>query len=74
MDEDSYTPVQKLLGQERDLRMGDHPITWSNCVEKGRAVYTALGHKAEAYDNPPLRQMLENALAWAIGEAEGGCP
>ena len=74
VDEDSYTPKQKFLGQERDLRMSDHPIAWSNCVGDGRAVYTALGHKAEAYDNPPMRQMLENAISWAIGEAEGGCP
>ena len=73
VDESSYTPVQKFLGQERDLRMGDHPIAWSNCIGEGRAIYTALGHKAESYDNPTVRQLLENAIAWALGESEGGC-
>ena len=73
VDEDSYTPVQKFLWHERDLRMDDHPIAWSNCVGRGRTVYTAVGHTAGAYSNPPVRQFIENALAWALGETPGGC-
>lgn len=66
LDESSYQPVQRLLGKERDLSMGDHPVVWSNCVGKGRSVYTAMGHKAEAFEQPEVRQLLENALAWTI--------
>jgi uncharacterized protein len=66
IDEDSYTPVQKMLNREVDLRMGDHPVIWSNQVGEGRTVYSALGHKAEAFDNPQHRLLLENALKWLM--------
>lgn len=73
LDEESYTPVQKLMGNERDLRMGDHPVVWTNCVGQGRAVYSALGHTSEAFDTPEHQQLLENALSWTMGLTEAGC-
>ena len=66
IDEDSYTPVQKLFDSEVDLRMGYHPVVWSRCIDKGRAIYSAMGHAAEAYDNAEHRQLLANAIAWAM--------
>jgi hypothetical protein len=74
LDEDSYTPVQKFMGKERDLRMGDHPVVWSNCIGEGRSVYTAMGHKAEAFEQPQFRQLLDNALTWLIEAPAEGCP
>lgn len=73
LDEDSYTPVQKLLWHERDLRMGDHPVVWSNCVGAGRAVYAAMGHKRESFENPQFRKIIENAIRWGMGEAAESC-
>ena len=73
VDEESYSPVQKFLGQERDLHMGDHPIVWSNCVGLGRSVYAAMGHKAEAFAKPEFRQILENSLLWMIEPAKEDC-
>ncbi len=73
LDEDSYTPVQKFMGKSRDLRMGDHPVVWSNCVGKGRSVYAAMGHRAEAFEQPQVRQLLDNALTWLIDDADGVC-
>ncbi|MEH6588659.1 MAG: ThuA domain-containing protein [Halioglobus sp.] len=67
LDEDSYTPVQNFLGRQRDLRMGDHPVIWSRCVGKGRALYSALGHKAESFDSSEHRLLLEDALRWTLG-------
>jgi type 1 glutamine amidotransferase len=67
VDEGSYTPVQKFLGNERDLRMGDHPVVWTQCVGKGRAVYSALGHKAKAFEEPEHQRLLKNALSWTMG-------
>jgi hypothetical protein len=72
LDEDSYTPMVKFLGQERDLRMGDHPVVWSNCVGTGRSLYAAMGHKAEAFEEPNFRRLLRNGLSWLI-EADT-CP
>ncbi len=73
LDENTYSPIQKMLGQERDLHMGDHPIVWSNCVGLGRSVYTALGHKSEAFAKPEFRRILENSLLWMIEPATEDC-
>ena len=66
IDEDSYSPLQKAPGLERDLRMGDHPVVWTNCVGRGKAVYSALGHQREAFDAPQHRQLLNSALKWLV--------
>jgi type 1 glutamine amidotransferase len=66
IDEESYSPVQKIAGAENDLRMGDHPVIWSRCIGEGRSLYTALGHQAQAYDNAQYTVLLENAIAWAM--------
>lgn len=73
VDEDSYSPAAKFFGREIDLRMGDHPVVWSNCIGHGRSVYSALGHKAEAFDNPHYRQLLSNVLAWLMRAGSGDC-
>ncbi|MBT4518604.1 MAG: ThuA domain-containing protein [Halieaceae bacterium] len=73
VDESSYSPYQKILGRETDLRMGDHPVVWSRCVGRGRAAYAAMGHSAETFDNPVFRDLLGNALSWAVGEVRGEC-
>lgn len=73
VDEDSYTPEMNMFGRHRDLRMGDHPVAWSNCVGEGRAVYTALGHQGSTYDEPQMRHFLRNSIAWVMGLRDGGC-
>jgi type 1 glutamine amidotransferase len=73
IDEDSYSPVQKFMGEERDLRMGDHPVVWANCVGTGRSVYMAMGHKAEAFAQPQFRRLISNALAWLMEPPLEGC-
>lgn len=74
VDESSYTPHSSFLGNETDLRMGDHPVIWERCVRKGRAFYSALGHKAAAYASPEYRSVLEGALAWVAGLEGESCP
>ncbi|TDG12216.1 ThuA domain-containing protein [Seongchinamella unica] len=66
VDESSYTPVQKLLWKEYDLRMGDHPVVWSNCVGEGKTLYSAMGHWGSAFAQPQHLRLLENGLAWLI--------
>jgi hypothetical protein len=72
VDESSYNPELKFMGNERDLRMGDHPVVWANCVGDGRSVYAAMGHKAEAFEDSVFQQLIVNALNWLIS-AEA-CP
>lgn len=73
VDEDSYTPEVNWLGKHVDLRMGDHPVVWSNCVGTGRSLYAAMGHRAEAFEDPNFRQILTNGLRWLMGENAPGC-
>ena len=70
LDESTYRP--RLLWF--DIGMGaDHPIVWKHGVGRGRVCYSALGHTASSYQEPPHLKMLEGAIAWAAGQAGEGC-
>ncbi|MEU1295354.1 ThuA domain-containing protein [Streptomyces sp. NPDC005840] len=43
----------------------DHPLAWCRDQAGGRVFYTALGHTAEAYDDPAFREHLRGGIAWA---------
>ena len=74
LDESTYSPRMKILMIDRDLRMGDdHPIIWSHCIGRGRAIYSALGHLAEAYDEPAHLRFLAQAIEWVRNPHSGGC-
>lgn len=63
LDEKSYTPK----GFGKDLRMGDHPIAWTQCLGNGRSFYSAIGHRPENYTEPNSIRLLEQGIAWAAG-------
>jgi len=69
IDESSYEQEIGWLGlfTSNRLTMGDHPVVWSHCPGKGRALYSALGHQPAAYQVPEHRALLEGAIAWAAG-------
>lgn len=60
VDESSYVPP-------RTVRMGDHPVIWTNPHVKARNVYFQFGHKAEQFDNPTFTRLFLNAIRWASG-------
>jgi type 1 glutamine amidotransferase len=62
LDENTYQPVGMM---NQDLRMGDHPLAWTNCVGKGRMFYSAIGHMPETYSQPQNVALLEEAIDWA---------
>jgi type 1 glutamine amidotransferase len=43
----------------------DHPLAWCRDQGEGRVFYTALGHTAEAYDDPDFRAHLRGGITWA---------
>jgi type 1 glutamine amidotransferase len=49
----------------QDLKVGFHPITWTQERHGFRAFYTALGHTVESYSEPLFLQTLERGIAWA---------
>lgn len=63
LDEDTYDPVL-------DLKMGKpHPLVWTHSVGRGKAFYSSLGHRAEAYSEPEHRQLLETTMQWLMSDA-----
>ena len=67
-DETTYDPGRSTMG-------ADHPMVWTHCVGKGPVFYSAIGHSAETYSEPAHVQLLENAMAWALGlSGPTGCP
>lgn len=60
LDENTYDPNFWSMGE-------DHPIIWSHELGKGRVFYSALGHRAEQFQDPRHTVMLEKALLWAAG-------
>nr|MDT0663242.1 ThuA domain-containing protein [Micromonospora sp. DSM 115978] len=52
----------------------DHPIAWCHERVGGRSFYTALGHTAEAYDEPLMRGHLGAAIGWAARRPESSLP
>ena len=57
VDENSYQPA-------RDVKMGDHPVIWSNPRVKARNVYFQFGHKGELLQNRYFTDMFLNAIRW----------
>ncbi|MFM9444267.1 ThuA domain-containing protein [Streptomyces acidiscabies] len=43
----------------------DHPLAWTRTQGEGRVFYTALGHAAEAYDDPAFQAHLRGGITWA---------
>ncbi|WP_312339380.1 ThuA domain-containing protein [Sphingobacterium sp.] len=58
VDEGSYQPVS-------DIKMGDHPVIWSNTAVKARNVYFLIGHSGSLFASKDFKTMFTNAILWA---------
>ncbi|MBI1178778.1 ThuA domain-containing protein [bacterium] len=65
VDEASYTPPS-------DIKMGDHPVIWSNEKMKARNVYILMGHHPTLLKNENYTRLFLNAILWAAGEKISG--
>ncbi len=63
VDEKTYVP-------STDLRMGDHPVIWTNEHYKARNIYIFMGHHPELFDNQVFIKIFENSVFWAAGRQE----
>lgn len=73
LDEATYKPDGGWF-MGGDISMGrDHPIAWCRTVGQGRALYSALGHTEESYTERRNLELLDGAMHWAMGLAEGDC-
>ncbi len=75
VEESSYQPeIRGLWLLNADLRMGeDHPVVWCHCTGQGRVLYSALGHRDEAWSDPSHRALLAGAIGWVAGLEGPGC-
>ncbi|HEY3857185.1 MAG TPA: ThuA domain-containing protein [Verrucomicrobiae bacterium] len=60
VDESSYDPPS-------DIKMGDHPVIWTNDKMKARNIYFQMGHHPTLFNNENYKTMLRNAILWAAG-------
>ena len=60
VDESTYTP-------ETTIKMGDHPVVWTNEHVKARNIYIFMGHHAELFQNPDFTTLFHNSILWAAG-------
>ncbi len=60
VDESTYSP-------DSELKMGDHPVVWSNEHMKARNVYIFMGHHPDLLQNQAFVTIFQNAIYWAAG-------
>ncbi len=60
VDESSYAPSSTI-------KMGDHPVIWTNTRFPGRNVYIFMGHSPDLFNNTSYTTLFRNALFWAAG-------
>jgi type 1 glutamine amidotransferase len=56
--ENSYSPDSKI-------KMGDHPVIWTNEQYKARNIYIFMGHHADLFENPAFATIFRNSIFWA---------
>ena len=61
VDESTYTPDSKV-------KMGDHPVIWTNEKMKARNIYIFMGHSPELFENKDYTKLFTNAIFWATGK------
>src|ERR1700723_3691729 len=58
VDENTYTPASPI-------KMGDHPVVWTNDHVKARNVYIFMGHHGELFENSVFTTLFHNSILWA---------
>lgn len=58
VDESTYTPATHI-------KMGDHPVIWTNLQQRGRNIYIFMGHHPELFQNRAFTTIFRNSILWA---------
>lgn len=61
VDESTYEP-------NSDIKMGDHPVVWTNPKYKARNIYIFMGHSPLLFNNNDYKRLFTNAVFWAAGK------
>ena len=58
VDESSYIP-------DSPIKMGDHPVIWTNDHVAARNLYIFMGHSPDLFENTEYTTLFRNAIFWA---------
>jgi uncharacterized protein len=61
VDESTYLPTS-------EIKMGDHPVIWTNTNYKARNIYIFMGHSPDLFNNPAYSTLFRNSVFWAAGK------
>src|SRR6476660_6045593 len=61
VNESTYVP-------NSSIKMGDHPVVWTNDRIAARNVYIFMGHGPDLFDNHFYTTLLKNAIFWNAGK------
>jgi len=61
VDENTYS-------LDTPVKMGDHPVIWTNTAKKGRNVYFQYGHSPLLGEDANFKTLLLNAIHWVAGK------
>ncbi len=61
VDESTYNP-------DSEIKMGDHPVIWTNLNFQARNVYIFMGHSPELFNNRYYTAIFKNSIFWAAEE------
>ena len=61
VNENTYKP-------DSGIKMGDHPVIWTNPSVRARNAYIFMGHSPDLFSNPYFPTILKNAIFWAAAK------
>jgi type 1 glutamine amidotransferase len=61
VDESTYQP-------NSDIKMGDHPVVWTNPNYKARNIYIFMGHSPVLFQSKDYTTLFSNAIFWAASK------
>ncbi|WP_159466654.1 ThuA domain-containing protein [Dyadobacter sp. 3J3] len=59
VDESTYIP------DSTKVKMGDHPVIWTNPKIAAKNVYIFMGHSPDLFENEAYTRLFKNAIFWA---------
>lgn len=65
VDESSYAFVD---ASQRQIRMGDHPVVWTNDKLRARNLYIFMGHHPNLFANAAYTTLLTNSIMWLANQ------
>ena len=65
VDESTYEFVDP---SQREIRMGDHPVVWTNDELAGRNLYIFMGHHPNLFANAAYTTLLTNSIMWLANQ------